>query len=147
MATLLLLLGLLVSPCLAQDGVGPADVRIYASTPLDALLTEATLAHDRGDALQVIELLGAVESRLLAGEEMQAQCAVRALALLGAARLERGDDAGAAAAFRLMAGRVIQGDLCPATPQPSAPAPPARTQERPAREETGRSVPPRGGGG
>ena len=128
MVLLLLLLGLLLSPCLGQDDAVVPGVRIYAATPLEALLLEASMAHARGDAEQVLDLLGALEARLLAGEGMQAERAVSGLALLGATRLRVGDERGAVQAFRLMAGRFPGEPLCPscqpgALPQVATPAP------------------------
>lgn len=127
MATLLLLLGLLVAPCLGGDGAVDPEPRIYASTPLEALQLEACLAHAHGDSAGVLDLLGALEARLLAGEGMEDAQAVSALALLGDTRLRTGDERGAAAAFRLMAGRLSADLLCapcaPQTPPALAPTP------------------------
>jgi hypothetical protein len=116
------------------------EPRLWASVPLEALHHHAREAGRSGDEELALDYLGAVEARLLVGERMDAADAVGALALLGQLRLQAGDQQGAEAAFRLMAGRFPGRSPCPRCPPtrvrhapaplecPQRPRPPAPTE-------------------
>lgn len=110
MVLLLLLLMGLAAPHAAEP-------ELYTASPLGALLHHAQQAEARGDFVASLDYLGAVEARILAGEEMPPADAVSALALLGTLRLHVGDETGAEAAFRLMVGRFPGETPCPPCPE------------------------------
>ena len=103
-----------------------ASAPAAAAPSLEALHEEAQLAAALGAEDHARRLLSLVESRLLAGESMPAELAVSSLALLADLRLRAGDAVGAAAAFRLLAGRFPDAQICPGPREsPPARAPPA----------------------
>jgi hypothetical protein len=121
--------------------------RLWPSVPLEALHHHARQAARDGDTPLALDYLGALEARLLAGEEMDAADSVGALALLGDLRLRSGDRDGAEAAFRLLAGRFPGAAPCPRCPprrlrHAPAPAPscprPGTTTPPTSGEERGR---------
>ena len=114
MALILLLLICLAAPYAVEP-------ELYLASPPRALLHHARQAEARGNDTAALDYLSAIEARLLAGEGMPPSDAVSALALLGSLRLRWGDEAGAEAAFRLMAGRFPGQSPCP--PCPDCPPP------------------------
>jgi len=115
-----MVLTLILLLCVAAPRADEHD--LYPSSPLGALLYHARQAEGRGQDELALDYLGALEARLLAGEGMEAPDAVSALALLGSLRLVAGDEVGAEAAFRLMAGRFPGETPCPPCPPRSPPA-------------------------
>jgi hypothetical protein len=126
---------------------GADEPQLWTSVPLEALHHHAREAARSGDNPTALDYLGALEARLLAGEGMEPADSVGALALLGDLRLRAGDQEGAEAAFRLLAGRFPGVTPCPRCPPRRvrhAPAPsvcrcpPATAPPRASEEERGR---------